>query len=243
MARTIKRLTARAVLAARKPGLYPDGAGLYLQITSPTARSWLFRYSMGGRERQMGLGSAIDIGLQAAREAASEARKLRSAGVDPIARRDAMRSAAIAESARGLSFQACGEAYVVAHEAGWQNPKHRAQWRSTLASYVYPIMGSLPVAAIDTGHVLACLEPIWHAKPETAGRVRGRIEAVLDWARVRGYRDGENPARWRGHLKHTLASPAKLKRVKHHASLPWKELPAFMERLRAETGTAARALE
>jgi len=247
MARTVKRLKARSVTAAQKPGLYPDGAGLYLQVTSATARSWLFRYSMAGRERQMGLGSANDVTLAEARDLASAAHRLRRKGIDPIehrkAEQEAALSAATLESARGISFQECGEAYVAAHEAGWRNPKHRAQWRSTLAIHVYPAIGALPVSAIDTTRVLACIEPIWHEMPETAGRVRGRIEAVLDWARVRGYREGENPARWRGHLKHTLASPAKLKRVKHHAALPWKDLPAFMERLRAENGTAARALE
>jgi hypothetical protein len=142
-----------------------------------------------------------------------------------------------------MTFQACAEAYIAAHRAGWKNAKHAAQWPSTLATYVYPIFGALPVAAIDTGLVMKALEPIWTEKPETASRVRGRIESVLDWAAAREYRQGENPARWRGHLENLLPKKTKVRRVEHHAALPYPEIADFMAELRARDGIAARALE
>jgi integrase len=147
------------------------------------------------------------------------------------------------EAARGMSFRECAERMITSHEAAWRNPKHRAQWRSTLATYCYPIFGDLPVAEVDTGLVLKALETIWTTKPETAGRVRGRVEAVLDWAKARGYRDGENPALWRGHLDKLLPNRRKVRRVRNHPAMPYEDLPAFMSELRLRDGMGARALE
>jgi integrase len=248
MGRQINRLTALRVEKQRKPGLYPDGNGVYLQVTlgadgSPR-KSWLFRFRMQGRrERRMGLGPFPDVSLQHARDKASTARKLCKDGIDPVEARKAERAKAKLSAARSMTFNQCAEAYITAHRAGWRNVKHAAQWTSTLESYVSPIFGTLPVQAIDVGLVTKALEPIWSTKPETASRVRGRIEAVLDWAKVRGYRNGENPARWRGHLDHLLPSRTKVRKVKHHAALPYGEIGRFMQVLRDREALAARALE
>jgi integrase len=245
------KLTAAGVNAIKRPGRYGDGLGLWLQVTrartksdpDSVTKSWLFRFMQDGRARQMGLGPLHTVSLADARQRALEARKMLLDGVDPIEARKAGRVRARLEAATGLTFRAAAESYIKSHEAGWRNPKHRDQWRNTLASYAYPHFGDLPVAAIDTGLVLKALEPIWTAKPETASRVRGRIESVLDWAAARGYRNGENPARWRGHLDKLLPARAKVARIKHHAALPWPEVPGFMEELHHRDGTGARALE
>jgi integrase len=144
---------------------------------------------------------------------------------------------------RRLTFKACAEKYIKAHRTGWKNATHARQWPATLAKYAYPIIGNLPVSAIDIGLVMKCLEPIWQERPETASRLRGRIESVLDWATVRGFRQGDNPARWRGHLAKLLPARTKVRKVKHHAALPYKEAPEFMAELRAEEDISARALE
>jgi integrase len=191
----------------------------------------------------MGLGATHTVGLVEAREKARECRRLRLDGVDPIEARRAARSQARLDAAKAMTFKDCAERYIASHKAGWRNPKHAAQWPSTLATYVYPIFGSLPVQAIDVGLVLKALEQLWTTKPETAGRVRGRIEAVLDWATARGYRQGENPARWRGHLQNLLPKKSKVRRVKHHAALPYSEIAAFMLELQQQNGVSARALE
>ncbi len=241
--RSTNRLTALKVSKATKPGMYADGGGLYLQVTSAGARSWIYRFSLAGRAREMGLGPLALLGLQEARAKALEARRLRHEGIDPIEARRATRTRARLETAKALPFTECGEAYIKAHRAAWRNDKHAAQWRSTLATYADPTFGVLPVQAIDTALVLKVLEPIWATKPETAGRLRGRIEAVLDWATARGYRTGENPARWRGHLDKLLPARSKVRRVVHHAAMPYSELPSFSTELREQAGVAARALE
>jgi integrase len=227
--------------------MHCDGGGLYLQVTQGAdgapCRSWLYRYVLYGRERQMGLGSLNDTTLAEAREKASGARKRRGQGDDPIDAKRAHRAAAALARAKVMSFDQCRDAYIAAHRAGWRNAKHAAQWTSTLDAYVTPVFGQLPVGAIDTGLVTKALEPIWSAKTETASRVRGRIEAILDWAKVRGYRGGENPARWRGHLDSLLPARSKVRRVEHHAALPFTEIGAFMAQLREQSSTAARALE
>jgi integrase len=164
-------------------------------------------------------------------------------GVDPIEARAAGRTLAKIEAAKTITFKACAAAYIAANRTGWRNAKHAAQWDATLASYVYPVFGALPVGAVDVGLVLKAIEPIWNAKPETASRVRGRVEAILDWAAARGHRTGENPARWRGHLENLLPKPAKVRRVEHHAALGYDDVAAFMTELRGQAGTAARALE
>jgi integrase len=181
--------------------------------------------------------------LSDARAKASECRRLCHEGIDPIDARKAARADAALEAAKALTFKHAATAYIASHRAGWRNAKHAAQWESTLASYVEPVFGSVSVQAIDTGLVLKALEPIWKSKPETASRVRGRVEAILDWAKVRGYRDGDNPARWRGHLDKLLPKRSRVRAVKHHAALPYAELPDFLAALRAQDGIAARALE
>jgi hypothetical protein len=205
MARPEKRLTARTVETIRKPGLHADGAGLYLHVSKSGAKSWIFRWRNLGRLRDMGLGPFNTVSLAEARDRALACRKLKLDGGDPIEERRAQRQAAKLESARAMTFRECAEAYIAAHQAGWRNPKHAAQWPSTLATYVYTVFGSLAVQAIDTALVIKAIEPIWSSKPETASRVRGRIESVLDWAKARGYRDGENPARWKGHPRQPVA--------------------------------------
>ena len=243
MARTVGRLTALKVSRAKNPGMYSDGGGLYLQVTSVGAKSWIYRFSLHGRSREMGLGSLSAVSLVDARTQAGECRRLRQSGTDPIEVRKATRQQTILDAAKALPFKDAAAGYIAAHRAGWRNLKHAAQWERTLKTYAEPIIGGLPVQAIDTALVLKILEPIWTAKTETAGRVRGRIEAVLDWAKARGYRQGENPARWRGHLDKLLPARSKVRRVKHHAALPFSELPNFMAALRAQQNTAARALE
>jgi integrase len=227
--------------------MHADGGGLYLQVTEGAdgtpRKSWLFRYTVGGRERQMGLGPLSDVSLAEARERAVGARELRRAGKDPISERQALRAGNALLAAKAMSFDECAKSYIAAHQAGWRNMKHASQWTNTINTYCLPVFGRLPVQLVDVTVVMKVLEPIWTTKPETASRVRGRIERILDWAKVRGYRDGDNPARWRGHLDHLLPARGKVRRVKHHAALPYAELPGFMVSLRTRDATAARALE
>jgi integrase len=242
MAQTTGRLTALKVARAKRPGMYADGSGLYLQVTERGA-SWVYRYMLAGRAREMGLGPLALFGLSEARSKALDARRLRHEGIDPIEARRAIRAQARLDNAKAIRFKQCAEGYIAAHRAGWRNGKHAAQWGVTLATYAAPVIGDLPVSAVDTALVLKVLEPIWTTKPETASRLRGRIEGILDWAKVRGYRTGENPARWRAHLDHLLPARAKVRRVEHHRALPYAELPGFMAALREQAGVAARALE
>lgn len=243
MAREIGKLSAVAVRSKTKPGLYGDGGGLYLQVTEAGAKTWIYRFMLAGRRRDMGLGAVHTVGLAEAREEARRCRQLVRDGLDPIENRKAARLAVRADVAKAMTFRECAEAYIKAHEAGWQNAKHATQWTSTLTSYVYPVIGELSVAAVDTGLVMKILEPIWATKTETANRVRGRMEAVLDWAAVRKYRAGENPARWKGHLDHLLPARGKVQKAGHHAALPYDQMSAFMTALRVQDGTGARALE
>jgi integrase len=257
----IGKLKALTVARIKQPGMYGDGGGLWLQVTNAGARSWVFRYwvqdrdpttgetvrdeagKVRGRSREMGLGSAFVVSLEEARELASEYRRQRRQGIDPIEVRRGQQAKHRLDAAKTITFQQCAEAYIKAHRAGWRNPKHAQQWENTLATYAVPIIGALPVQAVDTALVCKVLEPIWSIKPETASRVRGRMEAVLDWAKVRGHREGENPAHWRGHLNKLLPARSKVRTVVHHAALSYAEVPAFMVTLRAYDETAARALE
>ena len=255
MARAIGKLTALAVAQAKRRGYYGDGGGLFLQVSATGAKSWVFRFKEAGKLREMGLGPTHTVGLAEARERATGCRRLRLDGLDPIELRRTKRLQAKLDNAKALTFRQCAEAYIKAHNAGWKNPKHAKQWPSTLSTYVYPIVGALPVQAVDVSLVMKVLEQevhggpddepasLWTTKAETAGRVRGRIESVLDWATSRNYRQGENPARWRGHLENLLPKKAKVRRVKHHAALPYAEIAAFMIELRQQEGIAARALE
>lgn len=251
MAKLTNRLTARTVAALTEPGLHSDGDGLVLQITPAGSKSWIFRYKVDGKIKSMGLGSANALTIAKARERAAECRELRAAGVDPLGAKREAKAAVIAEAeaqaavdaAKAKTFKVCAEAFIEANESTWKNPKHRQQWKNTLATYVYGVFGSKPVAEVDTQDVTKVLLPIWNTKPETAVRVRGRIETILSYAKVQGYRAGENPAAWRGHLALTLPKRSKVQAVKHHAALPYTELPAFIARLQEHSGLAALALE
>jgi integrase len=243
MARQLNKLSARTVETKRTPGVYSDGGGLYLQVGPSGSKAWLFRFMLNGKAREMGLGALHTVTLPEARDKALACRKLRDAGVDPIQARDADRAKAQLEAAKALTFGECAAAYIEANKAGWKNDKHADQWKNTLNTYAAPALGTLAVQAIDTTLVLRVIEPIWTKKPETAGRVRGRIESVLDWATARGFRVGENPARWRGHLDKLLPRRSKVKRVEHHAALPYCDIGSFIGRLREQQGIAARALE
>ncbi len=243
MARQVGRLTALAVSRAKAAGMYADGGGLYLQVTAAGARTWIYRFTLQGRTRDMGLGSLSAVSLSEARTRAADARRLKSAGIDPIDARDGQRATERAETAKLITFKDAAEAFIKAHQAGWRNAKHGDQWRNTLATYAYPFIGALPVQQIDAGLVVRLLEPIWTTKAVTAGRVRQRIEAVLDSATARGHRSGENPARWRGHLENLLPALTKVRRVQHHPALPYAEIGAFMAELCQQAGLAARAME
>lgn len=241
--RTIRRLTALAVTRATEKGMYADGGGLYLHVSANGAKSWIYRFMLDKRPREMGLGGTNTVSVAEARDMALECRKLRRDGIDPIEARKGRRQRAQLDDAKSMTFRECAERYIAAHKAGWRSPKSLAAWEGTLSSFVYPVVAKLPVQAIDTALVMKAIDPIWATKPETAGRVRGRIESILDYAAVRGWREGENPARWRGHLQKLLPKKTKVRAVEHHPALPFAELPAFAETLRQENGTAARALE
>lgn len=247
MGRVAKPLGALAVSKLTGPGYHAVGTvpGLHLQIsgTAPMARSWILRTMVGSKRRELGLGSYPAVTLQMAHEAARTQLALIRAGQDPVATARAARSAIAASQAKEVTFEACATAYIAAHEAGWKNAKHTQQWTNTLTKYAYPAIGSMLVGDVETVHVLKVVEPIWATKTETATRVRERLERVLDWAATRKYRDGPNPARWKGHLSNLLPPPRKVAKVKHHPALPAVEAPAFMARLRASEGQGARALE
>jgi integrase len=228
-----EKLTAGKITRARTPGtMLGDGRNLWLRVAPGGSKSWVFRYMIFGRSREMGLGSVDDVTLEEARELARDARRLVRQGADPIEKRREQMAALDLERAKVMTFKECAERYIGAQQVAWRNSKHAAQWPATLEAYVYPAFGSLSVQAIDVALVMKALDPIWAAKPETASRVRGRIESVLDWASARGYRRGENPARWRGHLENLLPNKTKVRRVEHHAALPYAELPEFMAKLR-----------
>lgn len=244
MPRKVKELSALEVGRLSEAGLYFVGgvAGLALQVQPTGARSWVLRFSIAGKRREMGLGGFPDVTLADARRRAREEREKADKGTDPIAERKAAASRLRAEQSKAFTFKASASAYIEAHEPGWRNAKHAEQWRNTLAS-TYPIIGALQVRDVGLPQVLAVLQPIWTTKTETASRLRGRIESVLDWAIARGYREGLNPARWKGHLDHLLPAPGKITRVGHHAAVPVGEVGAFMQALRAQQGMGARALE
>ncbi|MDB5884662.1 MAG: integrase family protein [Polaromonas sp.] len=242
MARQLGKLTALQVSKLTKPGLYGDGGGLTLQITKAGVKSWLFRFMREGKAYGMGLGPTHTFSLAEARQKALTARKLLADGLNPLMEKKQKFLALALERARMMSFDQCSTAYIQAHKASWKNAKHLDQWTNTLATYASPVFGQLPVAAIDTALVVKCLAPIWQTKTETASRLRGRIESVLGWAATSGYRTGENPARWKGHLENLLANISKTSRTKNHPSLPWQRIGDFMAALKAREGNAARAV-
>lgn len=243
MARQQHRLTALQVTKLNKPGLYGDGGGLTLQITPAGAKSWLHRYMIAGKSYAMGLGPTHTVSLAEARQKALEGRQLLLDGVNPLLARNQQQAALKLAESNMMTFDQCAEAYIQAQKASWENAKHAKQWSSTLKTYASPVFGTAPVADVDTGLVVKCLAPIWESKTETATRVRGRIESVLGWATTSGYRSGENPARWKGHLENLLATISKTKRTKNHPALPWQQAGAFVHSLRGRAGVAALALE
>jgi integrase len=243
MALLINKLSAILVSRLDKPGYHGDGGGLWLQVSPTKSKSWIFRYTIAGKQREMGLGSLKTIDLAKARAKARECRELLLDGGDPLAKRRDSKAARALSQAKRITFDQCAAAYIEAHRGSWKNPKHIGQWESTIATYASPLIGELPVAAVDTDLVVKILRPIWSKKTETAVRLRGRIESILDWATVSKFRQGENPARWRGHLQNLLANPNKIAPVKNHPALPWREIDNFMKLLRAREGISARAIE
>jgi len=254
------KLSARQVTAFKKAGRrLGDGGGLWLQCSAWGTKSWVFQYrspvvptrlTKGNEKnppkevpniRMLGLGSVLDTSLAEAREAADAARKQVKAGIDPVETRQSARQTKRLAAAKTLTFRQAASDYIAKHRAGWRNDKHAAQWPATLATYAYPIIGELPVAAIDSKLVTDCLSPIWETKPETARRLRGRIEAVLDYAAAMRARDGDNPARW-SIIKHLVSKPA-ANGVEHHPALPYKDVAAFLTELRTHKGLAAKALD
>jgi integrase len=220
-----------------------DGGGLYFVSRPPNGASWIFRFSRHGKDRWMGIGQYPTVMLGDARARATDARRLLIDDVDPIENRRQQRAQTKLQLVRQMTFAQCAALYITSHKTAWRNAKHSAQWDATLKTYVYPLIGSLPVAAVDTSLVMKVLQPIWNAKPETASRLRGRIEAILNWATVSEFRTGLNPARWRGHLDNLLPARNKIARVEHHAALPYVDVPAFMVKLLQQEGVAARAFE
>ena len=239
-------LTLKRIAAAQRPGRYPDGRGLYLQVGRGGTKSWLLRYVLKGRERWMGLGALGDFNLEEARERARAARQLLTDGVDPIEARNARHAEEAAEvalkAAKLMTFEQATKEYYKMHAGTW-SARHAQQFKSAMRDYVLPKIGALAVADIDVGQVLRCVEPHWQDKAPTMMRTRSRIEAVLAWATVRGYRSGDNPARWTGNLSEALPAPSKVTKVEHFTALPYVELPAFMSELAALPYLAARALE
>jgi integrase len=239
----IHKLTAAKIKHARKPGMLCDGNGLYIKVKTPTGKSGVHRFKLHGRSHWMGLGSCDVVSLAEMRDKVRENRKLLMAGINPLAHHKRAKMEATADAARTITFAQATELYIRAHSLEWRSPKHRRQWESSLARFAYPVLGAVPVGAVDDAMVLRVLEPIWITKSATASRLRQGVEAILDWAKARKYRSGENPARWKGHLDHLLAKRNKTARVRHQPSLPPAELPEFMARLQQEPGVAAQALQ
>lgn len=242
------RLSALAVSKTKEPCTLHDGGGLYLQVTQSPDRaarkSWLLRVRLqSGRQREMGLGSALDVSLADARIAAEEARKHAREGRDPIELRKQERVAARIAETPAQTFRQCVEGYVAANKGIWRSEKYQRQWTAPLERYAYPVFGALPISEVEVGHVTKVLDPIWSTKTETAGRIRQRVEAILDWAAVRGYRTAANPARWKGHLAKVFPAQGRIAPVKHLAALPFAETVEFLASLRARAGMGALAFE
>jgi integrase len=241
MARLHQRLTALSIARQKVAGYYADGDGLYLQVASGDSKSWIYRYMLAGRRREMGLGACSSVSLAQAREKATAARQMVKAGQDPIDMRDAEKARQRLEEARSITFDEAARLYISDHEGAWRNAVHRHQWKTTLATYASPIIGSLSVGLIATPEVTKVLDPMWGTKTETASRVRGRIELVLDWAKARGYRTGENPARWRGHLDAVYPKRSRLRKVKHLEAVPVGDIAMVYAKLCEIEGIAALA--
>lgn len=239
MPKIVERLNPLKVKNLHEKGDYADGGGLYLTVSATGAKSWIYRYSSDGRRREMGLGSVTKVGLGEARKLAERASSSLALGLDPL---DQKRELAL-KGTNALTFRTCAEQYIASHKPGWRNPKHAQQWENTLKTYADPVIGDLSTDQITTDQIMTILEPIWLTKSETATRVRGRIESILDWAKTKGLREGENPARLRGHLDHLLPPSKKSRRVKHHPYLPWENAPTFIKALDEMDGLAPKALK
>lgn len=244
MARIKNKLTVKAVTSLKSPGYFSDGGGLYLQVSKSLTKSWLFIYKKAGKKFEVGLGRLSEKNsLEKARKEAKRYEDLLGSGGDPLTEKRRLEREQLLANALSMTFKQCAEAYIGINKHGWKNVKHVQQWENTLTQYCYPIIGRLSIADVDTALVIKCLEPIWITKTETASRLRGRIEQVLSWATVSGYRTGDNPARWRGHLDKLLPKPSKVQNVKHHSALSYVETAAFIEQLRQQEGIAAQCLE
>jgi len=243
VATKIAKLSPLTVKNLKEPGYYGDGANLWLQVSPTGSKSWIFRFTRNAKAHEMGIGSLIDFTLAEARDRARDFRKMLADGKDPLALRRETRMIERLEAAKVMTFDQAAAAYIEAHRAGWKSAKHAEQWTTTIRTYASPVIGAVSVNLIDTATLMKILDPIWTTKTETASRLRGRIESVLGWATVRGYRTGDNPARWKGHLDNLLAAPSKVSKVEHHPALPFAEIGAFMIDLRQQEGMGARALE
>ena len=243
MAKQVGKLSALTVQRTTKEGLFSDGGGLYLRVKANGGKFWVYRFTLNGKAHEMGLGALHTVSLAEARQKATDCRKLQNEGINPIKSRDDRQEKQKLEEAKVKTFRECAEGYIAAHKAGWRNAKHSWQWDNTLTRFVYPVFGDFPVQAIDVALVIKVLEPLWQTKTETASRLRGRIELILDWATAREYRKGENPARWRGHLQNLLPKPSKIQKVQHQPALPYEQIGGFMELLKNEEGIAALAMQ
>ena len=239
----INSLTALKIKQKLKPGLYSDGLGLYLQVRSDTSKSWIFRYRANGKLRDMGLGPLHSLSLAEAREKAAACRSMRLNGLDPIEERRRKERNERTDAIPVITFAQCAEAYIAAHRASWKNGKHAEQWSSTLRTYAYPVFKDIPVGRIDKDFVYKVLQPIWNTKNETASRLRGRIERVMAWAGAMGYRTGDNPALWKGHLEFLLAKRSSVAPIVHHAAMPIDDTPTFVGLLQRQETVTAYAFE
>lgn len=241
MARKINKLSDRGVKAEKNQGRYADGNGLYLQVSKSGSKSWLYRFMLDGNSREMGLGSIAILPLTEARTKALDCKKLLREGTDPIKERHKRLAREKVDNQEIPSFKKCTEEYLKAHTAGWSK-RHADTWIKSIKLYAYSTLGSMPINTIERSHIIRVLDPIWREKTETANKLRGRIERVLDWATVQDYRKGDNPARWQGHLDKLLPKPSDIHKVKHFAALPYQKINGFMDKLRKREATSALAL-
>jgi len=242
MAKTVKQLKDLQIKRLSRPGAYPDGEGLYLQVRNSGAKDWFYRYEVAGKGRKRGLGPYPTISLEKAREDALVCRQLRKKGVDPIDFYKDIEIKKDLEKSKSSTFKECAIAYIDIHRHGWRNEKHESQWRNTLETYAYPTIGDLPVQSIDIDLIMKVLEPIWFDKTETASRIRQRMENILDWATVKKYRQGDNPALWRGRLDKLLPKRTKVQKPVHFAAMDYRDVPEYFQSLRAKDTIASKAL-
>jgi len=243
MAETINRLSVLKINKLNSSGYFVDGGGLILQVSKNKSKSWIFKFDYRGKRHEMGLGSLATVNLKDAREKARICRLKLLEGINPLVDKKQSLRLIAKNSAGMMSFEDCANSYIKAHKSSWKNPKHLQQWENTIKTYAIPIIGKLNASDIETAHIRKILDPIWHTKTESAVRLRGRIETILDWAKVAGYREGENPARWSGHLEQMFPAPNKIKEEIPHPALPWNQISTFMGILRTKEDLSAKACE